>query len=143
MATDGIQIRRPPRAVAISVAIHATSQALGFAYYAAIGKFPHSIAAGAAWLAAFCVLFFYLRAIYLGYNWVRWLSVALAVSSLGFLPWFLPTLDTQATKVVTLIQQAVDTTAAALLFLPSSRPWYRSNYSSGRTPKPLHGSGAD
>jgi len=141
MDTGDAKIRQPPRTVVISVAIHATSQALGFAYYAAIGKFPHSIAAGATWLAAFCVLFFYLRAIYMGYNWVRWLSVALAVSSLAFLPWFLPTLGTQA-KIVTLIQQVVDSTAAALLFLPSSRPWYRSNYSSKRTPKPLRGSGA-
>ena len=142
MDSDGVPIRQPPRAVVISVAIHATSQALGFVYYAAIGKFPHSLAGGVAWLGAFCVLFLYLRAIYLGYNWVRWLSVVLAVSSLAFLPWFLPTLGSQATKIVTLVQQAIDSTAAALLFLPSSRPWYRSNYSSKRTPKPLRGSGA-
>jgi hypothetical protein len=142
MDSDGIQIRRPPRPVVISVAIHATSQTLGFLYYAAIGKFPHSLAGGFAWLAAFCVLFLYLRAIYMGYNWVRWLSVILAVSSLALLPWFLPTVGAQSTKVVALIQQAIDSTAAALLFLPSSRPWYRSNYSSKRTPKPLRGSGA-
>lgn len=142
MENDDAQVRRPPRAVVISVAIHATSQALGFACYVAIGKFPHTLAAFAAWWVAFCILFIYLRRIYLGYNWVRWLSVALAVSSLALLPWFLPTLSSKVIKLVTLIQEAIDTTAAALLFLPSSRPWYRSNYSSKRTPKPLRGSGA-
>ena len=129
MVTDGVQSRRPPHAVVISVAIHAASHASGFIYYAAIGKFPHSIGAGVMWLVAFCLLFLYLRAIYLGYNWVRWLSVILATSSLALLPWYLPTLGAPANKAIFLIEQVIDSTAAALLFLPSSRPWFRSNYS--------------
>ena len=129
MAIDGIQPRRPPRAVVVSVAIHATSQASGFVYYAAIGKFPHSIGTGVVWLAAFCLLFLYLRAIYLGYNWVRWLSVILAAASLVYLPWYLPSLGAQANKVIFLIEQAMDSTAAVLLLLPSSGRWYRPNYS--------------
>jgi hypothetical protein len=121
--------QRPPRAVVTSVAIHATSQALGFICYAALGKYPHSFSAAITWLVAICVLYFYLRAIYAGYNWVRWLSVVLAAWGIAIIPWGLPYLGIQAAKVIYLAQQAVDATAAILLLLPSSARWYRSNYS--------------
>jgi hypothetical protein len=122
-----------PRSVVISVAIHAASQAAGFAYYIGIGRGPHSAGAALGWLVAICVLTFYLRAIYVGHNWSRWLSVALAVLFVACLPWVLPTLGSQVGKLLYLVQQALDCTAAVLLFLPSSSQWYRSNYSFQRT----------
>lgn len=127
------QGKRPPRAVVLSVAIHATSQVAGFAYYAASGRFPHSIFGWVVWFIVACILFCYLRAIYLGYNWVRWLSVALVALSLAILWWTLLILHSHADRVVYLAQQVVDITAAVLLFVPGTAEWYGSNYSVKRT----------
>jgi hypothetical protein len=131
-----------PRSVVISVAIHAVSQAVGSVYYIVIGRGPHSVGIGLAWVVAIGVLVFYLRAIFAGHNWARWLSVAFAALFVAVLPWVLPTLGSHASKLVYLVQQAMDVTAAVLLLLPASGRWYRSDYSSKRTPKPLRGSGA-
>lgn len=131
-----------PRAVVVSVAIHAVSQAAGFVYYIAIGRAPHSVGAALAWLVGICALTFYLRAIYVGQNWARWLSVALAVLFVAGLPWVLPVLGSHTSKLVYLVQQAVDSTAAVLLLVPASSRWYRSNYSSKRTPTRCAGGAA-
>jgi hypothetical protein len=125
--------KRPPRTVVFSVAIHAASLVAGCVYYAASGQFPRSMSGWAAWVIVACILFLYLRAIYLGYNWARWLSVALVVIGLAILWWALPTLHTHTDRVIYLVQQFIDITAAVLLFVPGSAGWYRSNYSVKQT----------
>ena len=133
MASKWTQRRRPPSAVQLSVAIHAISPAVWFIYYVAIGRYPHSVVGWLMWLFAMCVLGAYFRAIYVGYNWARWLSVVLVVLVLALLPYTWPTLHTAPDKVLRVVGLAIHITAAVLLFLPSSGQWFGSNYSVNRT----------
>ena len=133
MASKWNRNERPPRAVMLSVAIHAIGTALGFIYFAAVGRSPQSVSGWLIWLFVICILFFYYRAVYVGYNWARWLSTIFVVLGVALLPYTLPTVHAESEKVVRLIQLTFHATAAILLFLPSSGWWFRSNYSVKRT----------
>ncbi|WP_157475478.1 hypothetical protein [Lysobacter sp. Root494] len=124
----------PPRVVMASVAIHAASFALGFGHTFVTKGLPDSAGRIFAWLVVFSIIYFYLRAIYLGSNWIRWLSIFLTALGIIALPWSLPTTG----KAIYITQEIMVIVSCILLLLPSSARWYRPNNSF--KPKPLRGS---
>lgn len=124
----------PPRTVKTSVAIHACSYALGFMYAFATKGLPDSIGAVVAWLFAFTVIYFYLRAIYRGRNLVRWLSIGLTIFGTVALPWSLADIPTTVAKTIYVIQDILLLTAGILLLVPASSQWFRPDRSCKDSP---------
>jgi hypothetical protein len=124
----------PPRSVKASVAIHAASFTLGFGHTFATKGLPDSAGRVFAWILVLSVIYFYLRAIYRGRNWVRWLSICLTALGLITLPWSLPATG----KWIYITQEIMLLVSSILILLPASSRWYRPNNSF--KPKPLRGS---
>lgn len=91
---------------------------------------PDSTGAFVVWLLTLALVYAYLRGIYAGRNWLRWLSVAFTMFGIVSMPWHLPSITTLSGKTVYSIQCALLAVAAALLFAPESRAWFRPNKSS-------------
>ena len=119
-----------PRNVSTSVWLHAVSYFLGFAEVVITKGAPDSAGKLVAWLLVLAIFSAYLRGIYAGRNWLRWLSVALTTYGIVAMPWQLPSIPSLTGKAVYLLQCVLIAGAAALLFAPASRGWFRPNKSS-------------
>jgi hypothetical protein len=84
------------------------------------------------------LIYIYLRALYRGRNWVRWLSVAFTVAGILYLPSTLHAETAFWAKGIYVVQALLTGTATILVLLPASGRWYRPNNSS--KPNPLRGS---
>jgi hypothetical protein len=67
------------------------------------------------------------RGLYVGKNWLRWLSIVGIFGGLLFLPWSLQTIHPGWDRVTYVGQGFVQGVAATLLLLPASGRWYRSS----------------
>lgn len=118
-----------PRPVSTSIWLHAVSYFIGFAQVSFTKGLPDSATKLVVWLFVLIVIYAYLRGIYSGRNWVRWLSVVLTACGTVVIPWHLPGISNFSGKAVYLTQCALLIAAAILLFVPASRAWYRPNKS--------------
>ena len=87
------------------------------------------------WLAAIAALMtLILYSLWKGLNWLRWLSVVSIALGMAALPWSLAEIGQNWQKSIYVAQGILQTAAVVLLFLPSSRRWFRPNNSFKPTP---------
>ena len=130
--------RTPPQATKIAVALLGLSFAAGLARVLIDGNVLRSSSAW-LWIAGYAALIsLILYGLWRGKNWLRWLSAIFIAFGMAVLPWSLTEITQLWQKSVFVAQGVLQTIAVILLFLPSSRPWFRPNNSF--KPRPLRGS---
>ena len=77
--------------------------------------------------AACALIFFYVRALYRGRVWARWIAVIAAGFSIYGLPRAFARFTGEFAQVRFLAQTLLDVSAAVLLLLPSSGRWFSPN----------------
>ena len=120
------QKEAPPSTVVAAVWILVASFAFGYARILATKGWFTSVASVIGMLIFFGLVYAIARALYVGKNWLRWLSICAIVGGLLFLPWSLQTIHPGWERAIYVGQGLVQGVAAALLLLPASGRWYRS-----------------
>jgi hypothetical protein len=118
----------PPPPIVWAAWLHGFYAALYLFRIALRGELPSSPLAPVVWALVVLYLFILGRAVYRGRNWVRWWIFIITI--LSFISnFFVNVLVPTGIGYVTFIAQwVIFFIVPALLLLPSSRQWFRSNY---------------
>lgn len=125
-------LAKPPVTVFLAVCLHTASYTLGFVRMFVATGFRHPAITYVTWLLVVAIVFVYLKALYKGRNWVRWLSVVLATIGVLYMSRAFELLVTPWARYTYFVQAILVSAAAILVLLPASNKWYRPNHS----PKP-------
>jgi len=121
--------RTPPLATRIAVLLLGVSFAAGFARIVIDGSMLR-LDTALIWIAGCAVLIsLLLHGLWTGKNWLRWLSAILIALGMAFLPWTLAEITPAWQKGIYATQGILQAIAAILLFLPSSKGWFRPDNS--------------
>ena len=125
---NSITKARPPAAIVWAAWLHVFYAALYLFRIALRGELPSSIFAPVIWLLVVMYFLVLGRAVYRGRNWVRWWILVITVLSLIANFFANQLVPTGTGYVVFIAQWVIFLIVPALLLLPSSRLWFRSNY---------------
>ena len=118
---------RPPTAIVWASWLHVFYAAL-YLFRIALRGEPSSILAPIVWVLVVMYFLVLGRAVYRGRNWVRWWIFAVTILSL-ISNFYVNVLVPTGIGYVTFIAQwVIFLIVPAILLLPSSRRWFRSNY---------------